>query len=140
MLISKQRSVCPQLADKSRRGGKRADEKKPKGSVMALRMRDSPSSSQGHTTSKSCQSAGSQERRGEHTRTHSTVQRLSVIHLTRPALFSRGNSVRAYIPIPGLARLADGKQAACRCQKPRATSRRKSTMHQCTALLALHSR
>ncbi len=62
-------------------GGKRADEKKPKGSVMALRMRDSPSSSQGHTTSKSCQSAGSQERRGEHTRTHSTVQRLSVTSL-----------------------------------------------------------
>ncbi len=83
ILISKQRSVCPQLADKSRRGGKRADEKKPKGSVMALRMRDSPSSSQGHTTSKSCQSAGSQERRGEHTRTHSTVQRLSVTSLVQ---------------------------------------------------------
>ncbi|KAK9962104.1 hypothetical protein ABG768_007484, partial [Culter alburnus] len=60
-------------------------------------------------------------------------------------LLSRGNSVHAYIPIPGLARLDDGKQAACCCQKPRATSRRKNTtetqqMHQCTALLALHSR
>ncbi len=67
-----------QLADKSRRGGKRADEKKPKGGVMALRMRDSPSSSQGHTTSKSCQSAGSQERRGwthTHTHTHTAQHR-----------------------------------------------------------------
>ncbi len=70
------------------------------------------------------QSAGSQERRGwthTHTHTHnSTAQRLSLIHFTSlvQRCLSRGNSVRAYIPIPGLTRLADGKQAACRCQKP----------------------
>lgn len=71
MVMLKRRSVRPDysLPTKSRRGGEHADEKKPKGGVMALGMRDSPSSSQGHTTSKSCQSAGSQERRGW-TRTH----------------------------------------------------------------------
>ncbi|KAK2881120.1 hypothetical protein Q8A67_018388 [Cirrhinus molitorella] len=64
MVKAKVRTSRLELADKSRRGGEHADEKKPKGGVMALRMRDSTSSSQGHTTSKSCQSAGSQERRG----------------------------------------------------------------------------
>jgi len=48
---------------------------------MALRMRECPSSSKGHTTSKSYQSAGSQERRGKHTHTH-TQHRDSLIHFT----------------------------------------------------------
>lgn len=144
MVMLKRRSVRPDysLPTKSRRGGEHADEKKPKGGVMALGMRDGPSSSQGHTTSKSCQSAGEE---GVNTHAHTAQTLTHSLHLTRPALLSRGNSVHAYIPIPGLARLDDGKQAGCRCQKPWATSRRKSTsktqqMHQCAALLALHSR
>lgn len=111
------RTSILQLAEKAAEVESMPMRKSRKGGVMALRMRDSPSSSQGHTTSKSCQSAGSQERRGKHTSTHSTETLTHSLHLTCPALLSRGNSVHAYIPIPGLARLDDGKQAACYCQK-----------------------